>query len=258
MEIRRINVFERRWKIKTNMTKFNVVALDRKLPSLKFSLGGGRYEKASKKGRFLGYHLHKEGIRHAAINRATAASKILAKLRPITGLSQPRKRQVYNAKVRTRLMYPTVPWSAMTNRHIHHLQKVQNRGVDFIGGYPRWMRIRARIKAEEARIPPLNQALQEASGKVWTKLRRLHPELIQNLEGTASNQQVEYKVGWPSALRTNMDMRPPVYTMVEAQRADALIQAFGDAVPQEEIDPGGSVVSDDESEDPLEEIPRHF
>ena len=56
-EVRRVNVFERRWKIRTNHSKFKIVALDRKVKNIKFFTGFSSTDTVTT-GSFLGFPLN--------------------------------------------------------------------------------------------------------------------------------------------------------------------------------------------------------
>lgn len=216
-EVRNINTFENKWKIKTNTNKFQVVALDGKRADMRYTIGAQQHVSASSTGRFLGFHIHRSGVPTAARQRAVVAGKELARLRRFYTLSSHAKKRLYTAKIRSKLTYPVSPWSSLTSKQLHPLQKTQNMAVNFIGNYNWTQFITQATKHEQHGMEPIGYTIHQQNTKIWNKLMHKFPDIIHNLANEAArlNNMGRFMNGWQSSLLTIFS--PPYFHHTQAE-----------------------------------------
>ena len=215
-EVKRINTFEKRWKIRTNHSKFTIVALDRKVKHLTYYNGLKNIE-CVPTGRFLGFQLNRQGAFSVARQVAARGEKTLAELSKLAGLSTSRKRLLGLALVRSRLTYPVTPWAALPPQQLYTLQKVWNKTINFIGGYARQDRTPQRDKHQLLRVEPLNTVLQRMNADTWASLEALLPQEIAALRTNARRLAGEYRANWQSSLLATESLWPGFCTLQEAR-----------------------------------------
>ena len=198
-EVRRVNTFEHRWKIRTNQTKFKIIALDRKVKSIRYSTGS-RSIHADSTGLFLGFPLNRQGVFPAARKVAASGRHSLANIARLSSLSENRKRMLYLALVRSRLVYPVSPWAAMRPNQLYTLQVIQNKAMDFIGNYRWYQRLPQYVKHTLQSIEPLNLHLQQQNRAIWSSLEKLLPHEVAELKANAERLRGCYRLSWPSSL----------------------------------------------------------
>ena len=89
-ETRRVNIFEKQWKIRTNAVKFKIVVLNRRKMKTMFYIGSSNIQ-ASSTGRFLFFNLNQQGCFHVSRMIAAVGREALAKVCCLSGLSTARK-----------------------------------------------------------------------------------------------------------------------------------------------------------------------
>ena len=110
-EIKVINAFE--WKIRKNVTKFQIVALDRVRKDDLYDINNRNFKHATHGGRFLGFQIKIGGPRTSARQRSGLAGTVLDGLQRYKGMSRAMKRRLYLAKTRSYMLYPVAPWAAL-------------------------------------------------------------------------------------------------------------------------------------------------
>ena len=115
-EIRKINEFERKWKIKTNTTKFTVIPLAIK-KTHPIAINGPNIP-YSKEGKILGMSINTQGIH---IKRS--ASAVLSTIKRFYRLSTKIKTHLVKACVLPIITYPTFPFFATYKTTVLSLRK---------------------------------------------------------------------------------------------------------------------------------------
>ena len=133
------------------------------------------------------------------------------------GLKPELKRALYMATVRAYMLYPCVPWEALSSTHQAEFQVVQNQALNFIGNY-NWQQMKtSRQKSEEQRLRPINAVLKDHSQRVWDKLLEQESDLFHDLASRSTRLRPRFKTQWPSSLQSIGTNRPEFYTRQEAR-----------------------------------------
>ena len=112
-EIEVINAFEKKWKIRTNATKFQIVALDRVRKDNLYDIGNRNFKHAIYDGRFIGFQIKTSEPRNSEKQRSGLAGSVLGGLQRFRGMSSAMKRRLYLAKARSYMLYPVAKWAAL-------------------------------------------------------------------------------------------------------------------------------------------------
>ena len=131
-EIRKINEYEKKWKIRTNLNKFHIVPIEGTRP-LKIRVNNQEIE-YSKETKALGLTIKHSGFSAHATNRIHLARTQLAKFYRVRNLSLKNKRMIYLTIVRSVLLYPTVPLHVQSQSQQNKLQIIQNKAARLITG----------------------------------------------------------------------------------------------------------------------------
>lgn len=167
-EILRINTFEDRWKINTNLAKFTVVPLATRNPSL--LTVNDEVVDQQQHGTFLGLHVGRYGYTSHVKQRVCRAKSVLTTLYRFNDLSPKIKLHLVKTLVLPVLTYPPIPLHSMSKTAISRLQKVQNSALRFVYN-TRWYHYRRMESLHEASsLPPLNIRLKMLATRVWDQL----------------------------------------------------------------------------------------
>ena len=128
-EINTINTYEKKWKIKTNMSKFKVIPLAiRKTKPIHIE---GNLIQYSNEGNILGMHINKTGYKHQAKHNKNKATLALNLLRRFHALSPNIKLHLIKACVLPILTYPSYPLNTLSKTSMLSLQRIQNKAIRF-------------------------------------------------------------------------------------------------------------------------------
>ena len=75
-----INAFEKKWKIRTNATKFQIVALERVRKDNLYDIGNRNFKHATHDGRFIELQIKSDGSRTSARQRSGLVGSVLGGL----------------------------------------------------------------------------------------------------------------------------------------------------------------------------------
>ena len=182
-EVKRISDYEKRWKLRTNLNKFNIV-LNTRLWKYKNEITiDGEKLKYQSTGECLGLTFGTFGLAKHAADKANVANVRLTKLLRFKQLSLERKRQLYITLVRSAMLYPSVPMNTLCDSSMNKLQTVQNKAIDrFIApDSGNEHRRAAAIGHDMARLDPINVVLHNQAAKTWATMRNFHNEKYQRL-----------------------------------------------------------------------------
>ena len=149
-EIRRVNIFEKQWKIRTNGAKLKLMLWIAKKMNTLFYNGSNKI-KASSTGRFLSL-IQPARVFSSCSQMAAVVGETPAKENCLSGLSTARKRTIHSPLVTSRIFYPISSQATMTPQQIFTLKAVQTHGVDFIGNRKSYERLRQKRKLKRYRI----------------------------------------------------------------------------------------------------------
>lgn len=211
--IRRVNKFERSWKIQTNVVKFKVVSIGHRdprpiivSPNLSIPL--------VRTGMMLGMKIASTGLSKHVGWRCSMAEARAREISKFGQLSRDRKQLLYNAVVRSVLTYPAIPLNAVNRRGMSRMQLLQNRGVRFVCGGRRNDRVRTASYHGRINQKAVNSFLFDRGLDIWKKLRpNMCPEVDRLYEGVRAGLRTDNNRGFPSSLQKYMDWfssgRPP-------------------------------------------------
>lgn len=167
-EVERINAFERKWNISTNIAKFKVIPIATKTPAP--LIIEEEEVPFSNHGSILGLQIGRYGYTSHVRARAERARRVLRTLYRFRDISTKIKLHLVKTKVIPILIYPPVPIHALSKTDISKLQKVQNAALRFALN-KRWDDFyTSRRLHEEAELPPLNIRLHILATNIWEKM----------------------------------------------------------------------------------------
>lgn len=173
-----LNKFEYDWKIKTNISKFNIIGFRSHTPRQIQLQGVNEPIQTSNEATFLGMLINKSSGINAQIDANVAAAKlILNSLYQFKCLPTKIKLNLYKALVRPRLTYPSVILSAtQTTAKIGEMQVIQNKALKFATN-TKWDQFRnSRSLHEECEIEPINVFMKRVAEKTWAKIEVMYPD----------------------------------------------------------------------------------
>ena len=208
--IGQLNDFENKWKIQTNVDKFNTINIARlKTDDLLVNDNALTYKKTAK---ILGLTFSSRGLTKQATIRQIIAKKTLHRLYRFKRLSTYSKRRLYMTIVRPQLLYPIIPLNTLSKTATAKLQTVQNAGLRFIEDVRLNDRIPSRRLHLKHDIPPINQYLHDRSIKTWKQLDANNPDIYNKIKPTNEDRHNRHSYFKCSYL-TDDDARPdPIYS----------------------------------------------
>ena len=174
-EIVRMNDFEKKWKIKTNKNKFQLLQVSA-IKQEPIIIDGEQLQYANKVNT-LGFNLQRTGFTQHINQRKAIASAAVAKLKRFRNLKPKIKAHLYKSLVRSRLEYPSALIAIMSKTNMKKYQSFQNRIIrNFIATpnekYDDIGDLHARYKIEA-----LNTRMQRRLKQTWSKFEELEPEM---------------------------------------------------------------------------------
>lgn len=205
--IEELNTYERRWKIKTNNNKFQMIHISKKNP-LPITIGNQdiRYVRSAK---ILGLTIKGNGISTHLKEQRNKASITLRKLRRFKKMSSQTKLHLYKALILPILDYPVIPLNTLKKTNWQKYQAVQNKALRWINGdIPPYnstiLDLHTRYKLE-----PLNTRNYRLAANMWEKFRMEFPTDSEEYETSEFNRTHAW---WPlSYMTADASEPPPIY-----------------------------------------------
>lgn len=175
--IEKINTYEKKWKIQTNINKFTIIPIGR-TASEPVIINGDIYP-YSTEGNVLGLKITRTGYKNFIKNKIQILNTTLTKLKRFYNLNSNNKKKLYMALVRSILEYPPIPLHAMKKTTLKDLQRIQNKGLRFIYNvrYPEI--VSNNDLHNRANIPTIEEVLKNRAHDIWNKIESL--EINHNL-----------------------------------------------------------------------------
>lgn len=205
-----LNKYEYDWKIKTNISKFNIISFHVRAPKEVLFDNAIEPIQLTNESKFLGMLLNRhKGIYAQIDSNVEAAELALRKLYRFSFLPAKVKLTLYKALVRPRLTYPNVILSAVqATTKIGSMQAVQNRALRFVTR-ARWDQFRSsKSLHEECKIEPINIFMQRVARKTWNKIEHLYPDEFAELNVPLNDFM---KPRFPSSLERSQAILDPRY-----------------------------------------------
>lgn len=194
--IKRINNFEYKWKIKTNKTKFQLLTISKSKPE-KIELDGEEIP-FRKNVQILGLKLSRTGTSCHMKQRIALGKSQSTKLKRFGGLSPRIKVNLYKTLIRSVIEYPAIP-ICITSRHNKLIwQRHQNVTLRNAERERLWEDDPPSIQElhQEHHLEAVNVRLFRLANNTWGKLQVLDPELIQE-SNILNNLQGKDHTWWP-------------------------------------------------------------
>lgn len=205
-EIKRINNFEYKWKIKTSENKFKIIPLAQY--KIKDIIINGNVMQKSNEGTMLGLKLQNTGITGhitSKINKTTAA---LTKLYRFTNLTPKIKTTLVKTLLLPILEYPPIPLVCASKSQQLKMQRVLNKTLRFVFRNDNRLLTTEQMH-ELTGIKPINISLHNKATKIWETVR-FTDEAIYN---TLTTNITPSHYWFPSSLSTiNSPTPDPIYT----------------------------------------------
>ena len=175
-EIKRINDFENKWKIKTSENKFKVLSISAKKPhDIRIN---NRVIPFANKITVLGLQISPTGINPHVTERIRKASNELKRLKRFKNLSPKTKIHLFKACIRSIVEYPITPICGLSKSNKIKLQRLQNQALKFIMSNDE-ENMTLQQAHEKYNIDPVNVRLHKRGLKTWTKFVRNEQELAE-------------------------------------------------------------------------------
>ena len=167
-EIKRINEFEKIWKISTNLTKFNLISISKSKPEPVTI--DGRNIVFKNEIKTLGLTLGRTGIIKHITNRINLAKAQTNKLKRFIRMRSKIKLHLYKALIRPILEYPVIPIALASDTQIRKIQKIQNKNLRIIRKYDDQLEEKTIEELHnQLNIEPLNIRLNNRLERIWEK-----------------------------------------------------------------------------------------
>ena len=177
-EINRQNNYERKWKIKTNINKFQIIAIGfRKTPTIH---SNGTNIQYSETGKLLGmqfttYNFFTKQMNYN-INNAKATLRRLKRFRT---LKKSLKLRLYKTLVLPLLLYPIIPINVSSKTQQKRLQTVQNEAVRWICNEKWPIKCPIDRRHGEMKLEYMRDRIRRMAEGIWSKLEEENDEFFQ-------------------------------------------------------------------------------
>ena len=177
-EIKRVNEYERKWKIRTNKNKFKILSISKTKPeTVKI---GNRELQFTNKVNILGFSLGRTGFGAHLKTRIATARARTTKLKRFKGLTADTKSRLYKSLIRSTLEYPNIPLCLVSETKKKTLQQFQNGVIRrFIHKDQNNDRETSEQLHEKYKLEPLNMRMRRRAAKTWEKFNNIEEELAQ-------------------------------------------------------------------------------
>ena len=213
--IRQINDFERRWKIRTNRTKFKIIPIGRH-KTLTANIDDSDIHYTTT-GKILGLNFSTRSIVPHIKIRTAIANTALTKLYRFSNLSTHNKKKLYTSIVRSALIYPPVPLNTITNNQMRTLQRIQNKATRFILNTRLTDRNTSQSLHQRTNLPTINTIIHRQAKDTWDRLEQqlpdIHARLTLDRLPDRLNSRQRTNRGFPSSREAAERPPPdPIYT----------------------------------------------
>lgn len=178
--IKKINDYEKKWKIKTSVNKFKIIPMAKK--KLEPVVVDGDLYSYAKEGHILGMKITTTGYRSFVKDKLRSMNARLAKVKRFRNISSKNKKKLYTALIKSALLYPTVPLNAMYPSNMKRLQTIQSKSLRFVYNVNPLSRTTNESLHIRAGLEPINIELYNRATTVWDKVNEINEEGQFNLD----------------------------------------------------------------------------
>ena len=204
----RLNNFEKRWKIKTNIDKFTLIALGRRKPSdIQIE---GNIIRHQNKCKMLGHTLTSQGmIIHHINDRVAQGKTALTTLKRFWHFPEQLKLYLVKTKILPILDYSPIPTHMATKTKMLQLQRVQNKALRFATGQTYPYTENTENQHTRLQVKLISTRIREAAQKIWDKLE--NHEDINYTHITELDRNTNMEHSWfPRSLKS-LRQAPPIH-----------------------------------------------
>ena len=204
-EIEAVNEYEKKWKISTNINKFQLlltsarrqpdILIDNQLVAFRNSIN------------VLGYRLGIRGLQAHVTQRVAAARGTVQKLKRFRNLTSKTKLRLYKTLVRPTLEYPAVGLCQVSKTTMHKMQVIQNKVLRFVFNQAPPYYNTVRDLHMQCKLEPLNTRLHRLANRTWDKLAISDPEFIERARQISQAPGRDHN--WWPRLATVIEEEPP-------------------------------------------------
>lgn len=205
--ISEVNNFEKKWKIKTNQTKFKILHISKTKPK-PIEINNTIIPYAQQ-ATVLGLQINRTGIKPHVNTRIKLARAALARIKRFSHMTSKTKRHLYQAMVAPHLTYPPVPLNSISATQKAKMQAVQNSSLRWVNGDSPPYNTTTEDLHRKYEMKPVNIKLFEAAERVWETLRDTHPDEIHWIENVETRGTHSW---WPRSYLEEGAIPPdPIY-----------------------------------------------
>lgn len=205
--IKKINDYEKKWKIQTSTNKFKIIPMaKRKLEPI--IIEGDHYEYAAE-GKLLGLKITTTGYKSCITEKRAILNSRLTKLKRFKRLKPSNKKKLYTALIKSALLYPAVPLNALSKTSINKLQVIQNKALRFVYNEHYPSRKTNKELHKQANLQAINTELYNRSKATWEKIEDLNLEIEEGwiTDNTIPNTTREHR--WFPSSKKRVEAPPP-------------------------------------------------
>ena len=205
-----INQYEKKWKINTNINKFNVLSISKSRPeSINIE---GRRATFSNKIKMLGLTIKRTGVSQHMTNRIKQAKAQNLKLKQFIRLDSSIKLHLCKALIRPVMEYPIIPNGITSDMNIIKIQRVQNKNLKFVAAYTTQQHCTIEDLHKYYEIDAMNVRLYKAAKKLWDKMA-FKEQQLHNRSTVENNNPFRDHYWWKRAALSLEGGEPdPIYT----------------------------------------------
>ena len=165
-ETQQINQFEGKWMFKTNVAKFKIVEFGANKKQTfhhpRYGLNCNPVDETT----VLGLKLTTNGIKKQIEENIIKAKVQLSKMWKFRNLNMKNKRELYLMLVRPLLIYPCIPLHVANNSQMLKLQRMQNKGINFILGRRQAYGENSETRHRLTQLEPINMTLHHKAKNI--------------------------------------------------------------------------------------------
>ena len=209
-EIEKINEFEKKWKIKTNKSKFKIIPISVKKKN--DIIIDGHLIPYSDYGKVLGVKIGNAGYNKHLNETVQKGKHALMELQRFYALPEKIKIHLIKAFIRPILTYAPIPMITISNTNIKKLQVIQNRGLRFACNEKYPYTRNTKTLHEVANIEPINYTMFNQADKVFNKVRNMEDEQFTTI---MENYEEDKNHAWFKKTKIILDRGIPekIYTV---------------------------------------------
>ena len=209
-EIKRINDFETKWKIRTNKNKFQLLSVSATKPH-EIVIDGTNIP-FTDRAKILGLTLTRTGLTAHVQERKRIANHQLIKLKRFRHMDTEIRVYLYKSMVRPVLEYPSIMTCLISKRNKLELQKTQSKALRQAKKENFRLHVSTNEEIHDAlNIEPLNVRIHNLALSEWRKLENINPELIEQTRRCSTDIGYQDHTWWPRIESTLSENEEPIY-----------------------------------------------